>query len=216
MIKKTQIYKIYINEVELILTAPSNLDKFNDGSPTTLVGNYTGKIKQLLNYIDLCEKGSKYSKVIICHADFLKMYEQFKSLYLILKAAGGLIKNESDEFLFIFRRGYWDLPKGKIEFDETKKQAAIREVEEETGIKNVILEKKICKTYHTYRLKQGKRIIKKSYWYLMTAPKQTLIPQEAEDIEKAEWMTIAAFKENCHPVYKNILEVIEKYENSQQ
>lgn len=214
MIKKTQIYKIYINEVELILTAPSNFDKLNDGLPTTLVGNYTGKIKQLLNYIDLCEKGSKYNKVIICHADFLKMYEQFKSLYLILKAAGGLIKNENDEFLFIFRRGYWDLPKGKIEIDETKKQAAIREVEEETGIKDVILEKKLCKTYHTYRLKSGKRIIKKSYWYLMSAPKQVLIPQEAEDIEKAEWTTITAFKANCHPVYKNILEVIEKYEKS--
>ena len=136
------------------------------------------------------------------------------SLYLKIKAGGGLIKNESNEFLFIFRRGYWDLPKGKIEVDETKKQAAVREVEEETGINNVVLEKKICNTYHTYRLKQGKRIIKKSYWYLMYAPKQTLIPQASEDIDKAEWMTLAAFKENCHPVYKNILEVIEKYENS--
>lgn len=212
MIKKTQIYKIYINEVEVILTSTANLEKLLDNSPTTLTANYTGKTKQLLNYIDLCEKGSKYEKVIIYYKDFLKLFEDFKSLFLIIKAAGGLIKNEFDEFLFIYRRGYWDLPKGKIEVEESKKQAAIREVIEETGIKDVSIDSKIGKTYHTYKTKLGKRIIKKSYWYLMDATKNALIPQLEEDIEKAEWMTISSFKANCTPVYKNIIDVIEKYE----
>ncbi len=125
-----------------------------------------------------------------------------------------MIRNELGEFLFIFRRGFWDLPKGKIEEGETKKEAAIREVIEETGLKEVEIVEKLAVTKHTFRNRLGKRIIKKSHWYLMVSKKQELIPQTSEDIVQAVWLTIENFRKDCHPVYANILDVIDALDDS--
>jgi 8-oxo-dGTP pyrophosphatase MutT (NUDIX family) len=209
--KKSQIYKIYINEVEVILSSTSKLSDLPLDTTSTLVSLYNGKVKYLFNFIDLCEKKCKYQKVVIHYFDFYKLYEDFYSIYAEIEAAGGLIKNEFNEFLFIYRRGYWDLPKGKIELNESKKHAAIREVKEETGITNIKFIDKIIKTYHTYKLIDGKRIIKKSHWYLMEVKKQPLVPQSDEDIEKAEWLNLDKFLNECKPVYKNIFDVVYAY-----
>ncbi len=212
MNKSPQMYKIYINEVQCLLlsTKDYTLLKQEKGE-STLTAIYMGKVKQLLTYIDMCEKQHKIDTLIIHYADFDKLYKDFTSLFKIQIAAGGLIQNERNEFLVIFRRGFWDLPKGKIEKNETRKEAAIREVIEETGIKKVKIEFKITITHHTFRNKLGVRIIKTSHWYLMKAHFQQLIPQAAEDIEKAEWVDINHFMENHTPVYKNILDVIDEY-----
>ncbi|MBP6399006.1 MAG: NUDIX domain-containing protein, partial [Saprospiraceae bacterium] len=105
-------------------------------------------------------------------------------------------------------------PKGKIEEGETKKEAAIREVIEETGLKEVEIVEKLAVTKHTFRNRLGKRIIKKSHWYLMVSKKQELIPQTSEDIEQAVWLTIETFRKDCHPVYANILDVIDALDDS--
>ena len=72
-------------------------------------------------------------------------------------AAGGLVTNPQGQILWIFRRGFWDLPKGKVEKMESIEEAALREVEEECGIKQLVLDKLIDKTYHIYKIK-GKYI----------------------------------------------------------
>lgn len=192
----------------VILKSTQDLRKKDIDFPGVLLSKYTGKVKHLLNIIDLCEKGTKSTMVIIHFDDFIKLKKDFKSLFITNEAAGGLIFSEKDECLFIFRRGFWDLPKGKLEKNETKKMTALREVNEETGIVGAEIVRKICVTNHTFKNKSGVRILKKSYWYEMKAQEQKLKPQNSEDIEKALWMSVPKFLEKCKPVYKNILDVL--------
>jgi 8-oxo-dGTP pyrophosphatase MutT (NUDIX family) len=105
-------------------------------------------------------------------------------------AAGGIVKNEEGKTLIIFRRGFWDLAKGKVEKGEKIINAAQREIEEETGVKIESLQEEAIITYHCYRLK-GKDCIKETHWYHMQAkPGQSqLVPQTEEDIEQALWAT---------------------------
>jgi 8-oxo-dGTP pyrophosphatase MutT (NUDIX family) len=105
-------------------------------------------------------------------------------------AAGGIVKNEKGETLIIYRRGYWDLPKGKVEKGEKIINASQREVEEETGVKISSLQEEPIITYHCYKLK-GKDCIKETHWYHMVAKlgQADLKPQTEEDIEQALWAT---------------------------
>lgn len=203
------MYKIYINENELCLASSEQI-KDQEYPNHSLLAPYMGKKKMLFNYIDLLEKSKEFKSIILHYPDRKKLKTDFLSLYKIVKASGGLVKNSKDEFLMIYRRGYWDLPKGKIDPGEKKKQAALREVEEETGVTNLIIQRKICTTNHTYKLKSGNRAIKRTYWYEMTAPHQKLIPQTEEDIEKAKWMTLAKVRDIMPQAYGSIKSVFDK------
>ena len=145
---------------------------------------------------------------------FKELKKHFFSQYQIVKAAGGVVINEKDEVLLIYRRGHWDLPKGKFEKNEKKKECALREVEEETGVKNLQIEGKVKlyyngkkTTYHTYRYKR-KPTIKPVYWYVMSAPKQRLIPEESEDITKAIWVKKKDLHKYYDGAYKAIVDVL--------
>jgi len=202
------MYKIYINEVEVILKPTHSVTLEDTGAAGSVVVKYTGNKKHLLDYIDVLEKSIKSEKFIIHSEDFTKLKSDFKSHFTEIQAGGGLVINEKGEYLFIFRRGSWDLPKGKIEPTETKREATLREIFEETGIKKMRIVKKLMVTRHTYRSNVGKRIIKKSHWYLIKTSKQPLKPQITEDIERAEWMTMDRFFSKNRQVYPNILEVL--------
>ena len=109
-----------------------------------------------------------------------------KSLYKVIKAGGGVV-SQNGRMLFIFRRGVWDLPKGKLDDGESSREGAVREVAEETGAV-VSLGDKICTTYHTYTL-NGSRILKRTKWYHMALLDDTsLAPQADEHIEKLAFM----------------------------
>lgn len=202
------MYKIYINKTLITLkdAKPERPEKSGE-----LIARYAGQVKHLHNFVDLAEKGGKYTRITLYHEDYKKLRKDFKGLFTIIEAGGGLVINEYNEILFIFRRGHWDLPKGKLEKNEKKKDAALREVEEETGVKKLKLGKKICVTNHVYKNKSGKRLIKKSYWYLMSAPKMDLIPQTEEDITDAKWMTMKTFNSRERIVYSSITKVLNKY-----
>jgi len=128
-------------------------------------------------------------------------------------AAGGLITNEKNELLMMFRRGKWDLPKGKVDEGETLEAAAVREVQEETGIKNVILGKFVAITNHEYFEKHlNEDVIKETHWFAMHADGESkLIPQTEEDIENIIWADEAELKECLKNSYPNIKEIIEKF-----
>jgi 8-oxo-dGTP pyrophosphatase MutT (NUDIX family) len=128
-------------------------------------------------------------------------------------AAGGLVTNPKGEILWIFRRGFWDLPKGKLDEGETIQSCAVREVEEETGLNNIQLHQMLCFTNHTYFDKYLKEeVVKRSYWFHMTIPNlQEGIPQISEDIEKVEWVSLDKARHCLDHTYPTIIEVVEKY-----
>lgn len=206
-----QKYKIYINSTKVILK-PTDKVKKKDRPDDVMVARYNGGVKHLMNFIDMCEKSDRYRKIIIHYFDYNKLYDDFISLFNIVPAGGGLVRNDKGKFLFIFRRGNWDLPKGKLEHGENIEEAALREVEEETGMQGLVLVDKICVTYHTYRNAKKKRLIKKSVWYYMTCEDQEIIPQIEEDIERAVWTTLEDMKSQTL-LYDSIRDVIKAFEH---
>lgn len=123
-------------------------------------------------------------------------------------AAGGLVFNSKQELLMIFRRGKWDLPKGKLDEGETIAECAVREVQEETGLHEVILGESLGITLHTYTEK-GVDIEKESHWYRMTAPgNQPLVPQREEDITSIEWVGKNKIEACLQNTYANITDII--------
>lgn len=202
------MYKININVSELFLIDSSNTNNFNKNEKNILIIFYHGRANSLMNYVDLLEKSKTHKKIVIIADDLERLKSDFRILFTTVKAAGGLVFNEKNEILFIFRRGFWDLPKGKMESGESKRETAVREVEEETGAKGLQIIKKIGKTRHFYRSKSGKRLIKKSYWYHMDTHNQPLTPQLEEDILEAKWMTRKHLIEENLELYPSLWDIV--------
>jgi 8-oxo-dGTP pyrophosphatase MutT (NUDIX family) len=113
----------------------------------------------------------------------------FRSCFIPLKAAGGLIKNQKDEILMIYRRGKWDLPKGKLNNGESFEKAALREVKEECGITGMQIVRPLMSTYHTYPYKDGTALKKTSWYEMVYKGENELKPQIEEDIEEVRWVS---------------------------
>ncbi len=147
------------------------------------------------------------------HPNINQVLKNILSTVKIIHAAGGLVKNGEGDYLFIYRLDKWDLPKGKVEESEKMKDAALREVEEECGIKVNYLGPKIATTYHTYYMR-GKFVLKQTKWYEMGANKvPKLIPQTEEDITQAIWLDpreLDKVEGNTYPLINEIIEKIKK------
>ncbi len=128
-------------------------------------------------------------------------------------AAGGLVTNRQNDLLMIYRRKKWDLPKGKLDNDETIEQCALREVMEETGLKHVMLKHFVSITYHEYYDEHKKEnVVKETHWFAMKAIKtQKLVPQTEEDIEKIQWADRELIKQLLTNSYTNIIEVVNAF-----
>ncbi|MEJ7610030.1 MAG: NUDIX domain-containing protein [Ferruginibacter sp.] len=151
------------------------------------------------------------ASVIISGKNIDTLKESFFSAFEIIEAAGGIVQNEGKEILFILRKGKWDLPKGKTEEGENLEGCAEREIEEETGVKDLTLKRKVGETYHVYR-EGEKDVLKISHWFYFTAAsEQTMIPQEAEDITEVKWIPTQKIKEPMDNTYKNIREIMSKF-----
>ena len=130
-------------------------------------------------------------------------WQRFAQDYTLIHAAGGIVANEDDEVLMIFRYGCWDFPKGKVEAGEAWPTAALREVEEETGLHDITLAEPLPNTYHTYTL-HGTPILKITHWYAMRAPVQLLTPQTEEDISQAVWVPQEEVAERLRDSYLSL------------
>ena len=130
-------------------------------------------------------------------------WSRFAESFRIIHAAGGIVTNENDDVLMIFRYGCWDFPKGKVEAGEAWPTAALREVEEETGLHDITLAEPLPNTYHTYTL-HGTPILKITHWYAMRAPQQPLIPQTEEDISQAVWVPQEEVAERLRDSYLSL------------
>lgn len=199
------MYQIYINQTSLIISEITE-KAFSDYQQIDYEGFEFSSFYQRFK-----DEPSPATYVVVCK-DARKLFKQIKLSLKFIKAAGGIVRNEENKYLFIFRKGKWDLPKGKIDVGEKTRVAAVREVEEECGIKVTSLDEKLCKTYHVYEM-YGKTVLKKTVWYRMRADNQpNLIPQLEEDITDARWLAPGDFmlvKENTFPL---ILDVIGRIE----
>ena len=128
-----------------------------------------------------------------------------------IDAAGAILfrKNEDQiEIALIFRKGKWDLPKGKREKGEDIRVCAKRELEEELGISDVLIGEELIQTYHEYN-QFDEDWGKTTYWYVATAPNQEFTPEAEEDIEKVEWCDVLKAREKVE--YENLIRVIDTF-----
>ena len=141
--------------------------------------------------------------------DPTREWNVFQQHFKNILAAGGLVLNQKNELLVIYRLGKWDLPKGKLEEGEDIKSCALREVEEECHVFDLKIIKEMPSSYHCYMTRKGKWMLKRTHWFLMeSSEKSTLIPQKDEGIESVDWFDknqMKAFEQNT---YQSILEVL--------
>jgi len=207
-----QIYRIYINQKTLLITesVPESLKNFQQ------IEHQSFDLKII--YPLILEQYPGYDFFVLCN-DAKAFFKKIVNSVQVIKAAGGLVKNERKEYLFIYRNDKWDLPKGKIEKGEGVKEAAVREVEEECGITVKKLGKKICKTYHAYIYK-GDVVLKKSYWFKMKATNQDkLKPQKEEGITDARWFTrekTDIITKNTFPSILQVMEEVELFKDTEE
>ena len=161
------------------------------------------KVDTILNAL---KTDKKEVVILVDNIDHAK--DIFFTHFINIEAAGGIVQNEKKEILFIFRRGKWDLPKGKIENDETPEICAAREIEEETGVKNLILKHKIGETYHIYKENET-MILKTSHWfYFISNEQQDTAAQTEEDISEVKWIHTRSIKEPMANTYQNIRDIL--------
>ncbi len=195
------MYKVFVNDKPLFLT--NEIQKETDFQLFLLE---SVDIKQLVSKIHQ----NKISKAYLYDPDEKEILRKLKDKMPVQKAGGGLVYNDNDEVLFIFRNGKWDLPKGGVEKDEEITETAIREVEEETGVKNLRITKKLQKTYHIFK-RNDKYKLKITHWFEMrTSYTGMLSPQENEGIEKAVWLSPDEIKDALQNSYENIKLLFDK------
>jgi ADP-ribose pyrophosphatase YjhB (NUDIX family) len=166
----------------------------------------THAINALLHEI----KKDNFHAGVLLHNHLGELEEAFAKHFTPIETAGGIVYNENDELLMIYRLGKWDLPKGKVEPGELLKECAIREVEEETGLRNITLKEKAGETHHAYDA-YGKHYLKTTHWYYMNCSgNQQLIPQTEEDITAIQWVDEIKLKEAMKNTYPSIKDILSK------
>lgn len=146
---------------------------------------------------------------VFFHKDLKELKDAFFKKFTLVKAAGGFVLNENNEVLMMFRRGKWDLPKGKMDKKETFEECAIRETEEETGLKDIKLISPLITSYHTYH--EGSRyVLKETKWFTMNiSGEQKLVPQATEQITKLEWVKKNDLKKYLQNSFPSVMDVLE-------
>ncbi len=201
-------YKIYYNDSFVLISG----DRTQINKNFTRVFTEEKEIHDFLNDPSiLFDKETTGNIFVACCKPGETMCGILENMEIVI-AGGGIVTNENDELLLIFRRGKWDMAKGKIELNEKIIEGAVREVEEETGVKVEIVNEKPCITYHAYRLK-GRPCIKETSWFEMKArPGQThLTPQTEEDIEEVRWVKKGDLKNYKDASFLLIWDLLAKY-----
>lgn len=194
------MYKVFVNNRPLFLI--NKIQKETDFQQYLL---QTVDLESLVS--DLFD--NKIDKAFLYHSNKKEILKALKAKIPVERAAGGLVYNTKGQILFIYRNQKWDLPKGGIDKGEGKREAAMREVTEETGAQELYVLKKLQKTYHIFK-RNGKFKLKVTHWYKMYSKYEgELLPQEDEKIEKAIWVdpeNVSTLLENSYENIKLLFE----------
>ena len=159
--------------------------------------------------MDLFMKKKEITSLTIACEIEQDFFERICRRFKLIVGGGGLVEIGNDRILMIFRKGSWDLPKGKHEKGEKIEETALREVMEECGldIGKLSIKEKLCVTRHTYEL-DGKHMLKNTHWFRMSyAGEESARPQTEEEIEKAIWIDKAEAGKYISGAYPSIKEV---------
>ncbi|NNJ56008.1 MAG: NUDIX domain-containing protein [Bacteroidia bacterium] len=177
------MYRIFHGKHRILLSSNENAG-FNFDPDFVFKKPNEEQVKEALR---VSKKSTKPLKIqIVGNPDKLlkKVFLEFK----LVEAAGGIVENEKGEILLMKRLGKWDLPKGKAKKNENMEECAIREIEEETGAKQLSITRHFMETYHTY-FRNNEWQIKHTHWFLIKClDGNHLVPQTAEDIEEVRWV----------------------------
>jgi len=202
------MYKVFYNERTVFFI--ENKELINESEKNTI--HYFLNTENLkIAIADFLTSSESQTLYVLCNsAEFT--FKEFSNLYIIIEAAGGVVKNKLGEILFIFRRNKWDLPKGKMEKNETPEISALREVEEECGITNLKIIKPLEITYHTYTL-NNKDILKPTHWYEMHYSEAEIPkPQLEEEITEACWLNKKELTKVYNNTFPSIIDVLNQIE----
>ncbi len=199
--------KIYFNNKPLILTNDSKsyiAEHAIAAGYAQFTGAFTRNFRLAFEHLEKPRTLGAIIEDISPESLQKELYE----LYEPIDAAGGVVQNEDGAVLMIYRRGKWDLPKGKRDDGENMGACALREVSEETGLNQLKLGDKICDTYHVYA-QNGQNLLKCTAWYNMKGTvKEQLIPQKEENIEEARWIHSKDMGPILYKSYEAIREVL--------
>jgi 8-oxo-dGTP pyrophosphatase MutT (NUDIX family) len=193
------MYKVFVNDKPIILTSEISVEKLYKTYP--------------LKYVDLPKvvrdlKRKAIEGVYLYHKNEDKLLKKFLKKFPNVIAGGGKVYNEKGKVLFIFRNDKWDLPKGRIENSETIEEGAIREVEEETGVKDLTITKPLEITYHIFK-RNSRYKIKITHWFEMhTSFNGELRPEATEGITKVKWLGKKKQAKALKNSYANIRELL--------
>lgn len=197
------MHKIYFEKRCIIICPP---DELSLSDPNAILYNI-GTNEEIRPLVEMFETSGTLAKIYIPTENVGETYRRICSEFVEVNAGGGLVSNRRGDFLLISRNGLWDLPKGHQDPGEEISVTALREVQEETGIDQLMLRGMICVTDHCYR-RDGKWHLKHTWWYDMLYTDPTdLTPQTEEDITKAAWVAKSSLPPYLLNTYPSIIEV---------
>lgn len=133
------------------------------------------------------------------------------------RSAGGVVLRRiaGELHVLLIRDPYrnWGLPKGHVEPGEADMDAALREVEEETGLSMLIPGPQLTTIDWVFRA-GGRRIHKYCCFFLMSSPEGHPVPETAEGITDCRWVALQAAVdeisyENARTVLVAALELVD-------
>jgi ADP-ribose pyrophosphatase YjhB (NUDIX family) len=197
------MHKIYFEKRCILICSPEDPIL----SDPNIVLFSLGDSLDIHELVGMVEVSDSLQRVCIPSSDTKGTYEAICAEFLEVNAGGGLVSNRRGDYLLISRNGLWDLPKGHQDPGEDIAVTALREVQEETGIQDIILRDLICITDHCYR-RNGIWHLKHTWWYDMLYTDPTdLTPQTEEDIAKAAWVAKSSLPPYLRNTYPSIQEV---------
>jgi 8-oxo-dGTP pyrophosphatase MutT (NUDIX family) len=204
-----QRYIVFLNERAVIVHQDINMLPENS---TEMYIRYTDKTALAEAYKRFYSDEHCFQLYVEATDFFTEACKAFNSLFTRIEAAGGIVRNPNNDYLFIKRLGKWDLPKGKLHKKEAAQTGAIREVTEETGLTDLSITKKLPSTFHIYTDRKGKEVLKETFWFEMTCEQnQTLIPQTEEDITEVRWFSADELHIPLHDTYASLKNLLEHY-----